>query len=221
MNKNNCMFRDSPSPLEERADELRVMLRSEDPHALATRSGVIYTPQGDSDGEFKLALWNRDVILGFPDFEARDARTEDVLNPFDQALLVYYFHIAKGTPQSGKWISFTELPNGSFYAQAFRGYTSQKLFHSFGDRVESFSQAAERAGGRGEFFASRSYSYQILPRVALMVACWVGDEDFPSSYRVLFDAAAGDYLSTDGCAILGGQLTRRLIKALDEEESKK
>jgi hypothetical protein len=49
--------------------------------------------------------------------------------------------------------------------------------------------------------------------VSLMVVCWLGDEDFLTSYRILFDAAANHHLSTDACAVVGSTLTRRLLQA--------
>jgi len=49
--------------------------------------------------------------------------------------------------------------------------------------------------------------------VRVTVACWQGDEDFPSSYRVLFDAALAHQLPTDAGAVLGSTITRRLIAA--------
>ena len=42
---------------------------------------------------------------------------------------------------------------------------------------------------------------------------YAGDEDFPAQARVLFEATAPHYLSTDGLAILGGQLVGQIIKA--------
>ena len=79
-----------------------------------------------------------------------------------------------------------------------------------------FTEAA--ASVRGSMPGSRespgdaAQAYQVLPFVKLLVACWQGDEDFPSSYRVLFDAAAGRHLTTDAYAILGSMLTRRIIR---------
>jgi hypothetical protein len=52
-----------------------------------------------------------------------------------------------------------------------------------------------------------------LPRLSLLAAYWAGDEDFPASMRVLFDAAAEHHLPMDVCAIAGGMLTRRILKA--------
>jgi len=46
----------------------------------------------------------------------------------------------------------------------------------------------------------------------LLAVYWQGDEDFPSTCQVLFDASASHYLPTDAYAILGSTLTRRLIK---------
>ena len=42
-----------------------------------------------------------------------------------------------------------------------------------------------------------------LPGIALAVVYWRGDDEFDAEARVLFDAAAPHYLSTDGLAILG------------------
>ena len=44
-----------------------------------------------------------------------------------------------------------------------------------------------------------------------MVTYWLGDEDFPSSCKILFDESASHYLPIDGCAILGSMLVRRLL----------
>jgi hypothetical protein len=46
-----------------------------------------------------------------------------------------------------------------------------------------------------------------------MVTYWLGDEDFPSSCKILFDASASHYLPIDGSAILGSMLVRKLLAA--------
>ncbi|MDL1911699.1 DUF3786 domain-containing protein, partial [Chloroflexi bacterium CFX6] len=55
--------------------------------------------------------------------------------------------------------------------------------------------------------------FQPLPRVPLMTTYWLGDEDFPSSCKILFDESATHYLPIDACAILGSMLTRKIIAA--------
>jgi hypothetical protein len=219
MKKNKWLLGENPdsNPLEDRVDQIHAKLREMDPQGLANRTGAIYIPTGDARGEFELVLWARKVILNFPELTAKDAQSGKPLNTFDQAVLAYYLHVSDGKPKADKWIAFTELPDGKFYTQAFQGYTGGELVKVFGNNLEAFMAAAQNLGGRREFFGDAAFSFKVLPRISIMVACWQGDEDFPPSYKILFDAAAGHHLTTDALAIMGSQLTRNLIKASKEQ----
>lgn len=199
--------------LAQRVEELWRELRPAEPQNLAQNTGSLYEPTDDGPGQFRLPLWGREVALTYPDFAGRDVQTGRTLDTFALAQLAYYFSTADGAPPSGKWIAFSELPDGKFYAHAFQGYTGNELAKAFGDDKARFTQAAERLKGWPMPFADLAFRFQVLPHVALMVACWLGDEDFPSSYRLLFDAAVSHHLPIDACAVVGGQLTRRLINA--------
>ena len=227
MAEKDWLLGDNPNPLGDRVDEIRVNLKDKKPERLAAKTGTLYTPKGDSapneapseigvgGGEFRFGFWSREVILSFPDFTAKYADTGDEINTFDLTMLAYYFDVSDGAPIAGEWIAFNQIPGGMFYAQAFQGYSGNELAKVFVHDVDAFVYANEKLGGRREFFGNVAYSYQVLPRVPIMVVCWLGDEDFPSSYRMLFDANAHHHLVTDAYAILGSNLTRRLIKAKD------
>lgn len=195
-------------------------LRQADPLALAASTGATYLPSGCQQGTFHLPYWGRAVTLTYPECNVRDGRTGEKLGTLDQALLAYYFRLSDGTPLAGSWISFSELPDGRFYDQAFQGYTGHELAKALGNDGAGFGRAAEHLHGRfinpEQSPGDIAFAYPVLPRVALLVVCWLGDEDFPASYRILFDAAIGHHLSTDACAILGSTLTRRLLKAYSQ-----
>jgi hypothetical protein len=215
MAEKGWLLGETPNPLGDRVDEIRAKLKDVDPEKLASRTGAIYSSKGSSGGEFRLAYWSRDVIISFPDFSGKYADTGDSVNTFDMTMLAYYFDICDGNPMTNEWIAFNQIPGGLFYAQAFQGYSGDELAKIFGNEAESFIEANEKLGGRREFFGNVAYSYQVLPRVPIMVVCWLGDEDFPPSYRMLFDSNAHRHLVTDAYAILGSHLARRLIKAKD------
>lgn len=155
------------------------------------------------------------MTVGWPDLVARN-EAGTAAPSFVQALLAYYFHTCDGTKPTGRWVSFSELPEGTFYVPAFTGYTGGRLQRHFGNDITAFERAAVASGGRSVPFADRSFVFGALPYVSLLVACWLGDEDFPSSYSVLFDAAAGRHLTTDACAVLGSALAKRLTRAAGE-----
>jgi len=205
-----------------RIEELRRRVQPSDPFELAARCAVEYLPQNPaaqespdaSRGEFRLDMWGKPIRFSYPELITQDALNGQDLPSYLQAMLLYYFATCDGTPAAGQWIAFSELPDGRFYAQAFQGYTGNPLAQAFGEDITAFSQAAESCAGERRYsFGDMAYAFQALPRVALLVVLWQGDEDFPSTCQVLFDASISHCLPTDACAILGSQLTRQLIKA--------
>lgn len=194
----------------ERAAELWRGLEGADPEVLAAHTGASYDAGA---GALRLAVWGRPICVAHPGFAASAAETDAPLDPFTTLLLAYYFARADGTPESGKLIAFSELPDATFYTKAFQGYTGAELSRAFGNDLEGFSAAATALGGRPEPIGDRAFSFQALPLVRVTVACWQGDEDFPASYRVLFDAAISHHLPTDAGAILGSTITGKLIAA--------
>jgi hypothetical protein len=206
-----------PSHLAQRTAELHDALRQADSGLLARRTGATYVPVNPDQGSFHLQYWDRPLSLAYPEFVARDERTGECLGSLDQAMLAYYFALSDGTPETGTWISFSDLPDGRFYTQAFQGYTGDKLAKSMGNDEVGFVAAAVANHGQqlpsGEGLGDKAFAFRALPYVSLLVVCWLGDEDFPPSYRLLFDSAVKHHLSTDACAILGSGLTRQLLKA--------
>ena len=217
MAEKDWLLGDTPNPLGDRVDEIRDHLKSKNPERLAACTGALFTSFGESGGDFRLPFWSREVVISFPDFTGKFADTRDEINTFDLMMLAYYFDRSDGAPMTGEWVAFNQIPGGLFYAQAFQGYSGNELTKAFGNDSEAFMDANEKLGGRREFFGNLAYSYQVLPRVPIMVVCWLGDEEFPSSYRMLFDSNADHHLVTDAYAILGSNLTRRLIKLKNGE----
>jgi len=138
------------------------------------------------------------------------SNNDDILPDALQALLLYYFHTADDTPLAEKWVSFADLPGGRMYAQAFQGYSGNELVKVFGLDIERFKQACVVSGGVEADTGDASFTFLALPRVPLLLNYWLGDEDFPSTCKVLFDANATHYLPIDVCAILGSMLVSRI-----------
>ena len=202
----------SAEQLARRVNELRSTLRGQDPGLVAVRSSASYLTLGPGRGELHLPFWEHTCILRWPELTGCNDR-DDPLPDFQLAMLLYYLVTADGTPLSGRWVSFADLPDGRMYNAAFQGYSGDEIAKTFGLDLDGFMTACEIAGGKSMDVGSASFIFQPLPHVPLMLTYWQGDEDFPSSCKVLFDESASHYLPIDACAILGSTLTGRVIRA--------
>ena len=190
-----------------RVDELRHQLARRDPADLAAKAGADLVAGG-----LEMWVWETAVLITTSDFIAYNQETGKVLDPMMQALVAYYLWTSDGTPPAGTWIAFTELPDGRFYTQAFQTYTGQELAEYFGNDVTRFRETAVALGSQAVPFADAAFRFQVFAHVPLLVVCWQGDEDFPPSYKILFDAHTSHHLPTDACAIIGSMVTSRLLK---------
>lgn len=162
-------------------------------------------------GEFRLSLFDSPVVVTHPGFVGIDARDVELPLPY-QAVLAYYFQTSDGTPLRGQWVSFADLPDGRMYNQAFQGYTGDELVRAFGFDVGAFKSACEKSRGVSKPVGDAAYIFYALPRFPMLVNYWCGDEDFPSSCKILFDSSASHYMPTDVIAILGSMLKGRIVK---------
>ena len=216
MSKLNKNWRPTPresasSHLTERADELRASLRLLDPELVAGKSGCSYLSLGPDRGELHIPLWGNMTVFTWPNLTGY-SNTDDELPSLIRALLLYYLATSDGTALTGKWVSFADLPGGRMYDQAFQGYTGNELVKAFDPDLERFKRICLAAGGTRSESGDASFIFMALPRFPVLINYWLGDEDFPSSCKILFDASATHYLPIDGCAILGSMLTKKLLR---------
>lgn len=198
-----------------RVEELREALRQGDAAQLAARIGVTLTPVDEGRRAFELLVWGKEIRVELPAYDFYDVESGQLLSVFDQAMLAHYLAGTDGMPLTGTWVSFTDLQDGKFYTQAFQGYTGSELAKLIGDDIDKLAAAAQQIGGIQVDFGDAAFAFQPLPNVAMLVTCWLGDEDFPSSYRILFDANLNNHIPTEAAAILGSGLTRRLKKSFN------
>jgi hypothetical protein len=189
--------------------QAQATLREVKPEKLALYSGGTL----DADGNLRLALFWQEYVVAAPEFTVRRADTGEATSSFPNAPTPTSRVTADGTTPSGRWVSFRELPDGLFYAQAFQGYSGDRLVRELAGGLAAFRRAAEALGGEPLALGDAGYVFTVLPRIHLAVVYWQGDEEFPSQAQVLFEDSAAHYMPTDGLAVLGSQLVGRLLKA--------
>ena len=198
-------------PIERRADQLRAELLNADNHQLAFVTDTTFQEEPDTGGFFEFPFWGNPVVMPSDDFVAKDPVSNKALPSIHQATILYYFYSSKGSPPAGSWISFSELEDGQFYNKAFQGYTANKLLQHFSTDYQAFEDRCLALCGEKTSFGEGAFRFQILPRVAVLAVYWKGDDEFPPSYKILFEDTADYHLPTDVCAILASMLTGKLM----------
>ncbi len=112
--------------------------------------------------------------------------------------LVCLSYLLNAGPQSlnQQMVSAKELKTGHFFTGPHELKT-QPLLNRYGNDLEGFKKAAERAGGEDLGLADAAYKFEALPKIPLHYLFWKGDEEFNPRLSVLFDRSIEYHLAAD------------------------
>jgi hypothetical protein len=122
---------------------------------------------------------------------------------------------AKPIPETGKLVSFEQLPGGRAYYNTFRKRATQQIERVFSTKPQMLLKAAELFDATKLGYGDYSVRFYALPLVPIHVILWSSDMEFPTSASILFDSTVSNYSSTEQIAGIGELSAFRLKQAFE------
>ena len=187
-----------------------VSMRERNLEERAGKAGAGY--QKYQEGEkISLPFFSEPYVIHFPQMEF-SAPSKKTVSLVTRVLLLHYLLRADGNPTSGKWVSYKDVPGGLLYAGVFSRRVTEPLARRFGRSARRFQEVGNGMGGEPAGVGDASFTLSVFPRIALQLVLWEGDEEFPPSVQLLFDASVDHYLSLEDIVVLGQMAAGRLIQ---------
>lgn len=188
-------------------------LQQKDPVEIARNAGVKYNSEVQS---FTVPYLGENFTVTYPDGQIRFVDRNDNPPLTVIILILHYLINSNGAPVQGKWISFKELPDGAIYNEPFGRRAIKPMLNLFADKQEEFLRLAETLGGHRQKLGDSSVTITPFPRIPITFVIWGGDDEFPPSGNILFDASAHCYLPTEDFAMMSGLIIYHLGELLQK-----
>ncbi|MDP2871044.1 MAG: DUF3786 domain-containing protein [Bacillota bacterium] len=200
--------------LRERCAEYRSRLAGRDPYTLARCAALGLRAPHDGEAGAEILLygdcWGEAYTITWPRLEIAHAAGRPV-ELRTEALWLHYLDRADGHPLTGRWVNLSEI-GGLFYQQAFQGYSGDELAWAWGAEVDALRGLCRAQGGwEVAGLGDMAFEWRALPRVPVCLCYRSPSEPAAAWATVLFDAASDHYVAADVAAIVGKQLTDRLM----------
>src|SRR4030042_1039147 len=128
----------------------------------------------EKDGKriIKVRYLGEEYTVAFPEMDVfKEAGKNEI--PFrEKVLILHYLAQAKGTPLSGKYITFRELPEGPVYFRTFSKRTIQPLVDNFGKDTARLLDAGKDFGGVAADLGDTSIIIPAFLRVPGQIVPW-------------------------------------------------
>ena len=187
-------------------------LRTADIKERSEKSGAALEEDKSGTYLLKLKFLNELYQIRFPDIDVTYHSLDREVSIWSKILLLHYIINSQGSPLTGEWIDFRQVPGGSNYYPAFVNRSQKPLRNFFGDQLDLLDEAARHLGGERADYGDRAVIIPALPRVPIALVFWMGDEEFPPEANILFDSTISAYLSTEDIAVLSQQIVFAMIK---------
>jgi hypothetical protein len=161
---------------------------------------------------FQVPFLNRTFHVSYPEFEFSDAVQPGAEVPLqEQVLVLHYMSALKSLVPSGRWIAYREIPGAAFYFSAFVKRAIDPLKKVFGKNITPLIATAAKLGGKPIDIGDAGFEFRVFPKVPLQIIIHAGDDEFEPEANILFDETAGEFLSPEDAAWLGGMVVYRLM----------
>jgi hypothetical protein len=189
------------------------LLNIEDIRRHCSKSDSRYS---EKDGVINIMVryLGEEYTVEFPEMEVNKENDKNGIPFREKVLILHYLAQAKGTPPSGKYITFRELPEGPVYFRTFSKRTIQPLIKNFGEDPARIIEVGKDIGGVPSDMGDTSILIPAFSRVPVTVVIWKGDEEFPPEGSMVFDANIQDYLTTEDVTVVSEVITWKLVRKL-------
>ncbi len=175
----------------------------------AKKAGASYE-KGKGGDEVTVHYFLEPYTIQFPQMEFHSP-SQKMVSLVTRILLLHYLIRADGYPLTGRWVAYKDIPGGLLYAGVLARRVTEPLQRRFGKSARSFKETGIRSGGEPVEVGDASFMLRAFPYVPLQYVLWEGDEEFPPSVQLLFDASVDHYLTLEDMVVLGQVTTGRLI----------
>jgi len=181
------------------------------------RRYISFIAQGEFDQALKVIRETNPLpfICGMvcvPHCEISLKESEEQIPTRDKVLILHYLSLAKGTPLTGKLITYKQVPGGTPYFARFSQLAVEPLLSHFGDNPELLIPAAQRLGAKKTTRGDAAVVINAFSRVPVTIVLQAGDEEFPPTASIMFDSTIPDYLPSEDirilCEIIDWKLSR-------------
>jgi hypothetical protein len=186
-----------------------VRIKEMDLEERARKAGADYQ-RGENGEKIIVSFFSEPYHIHFPQIEF-SSPTKKTLSLVARILLLHYLMRADGSPLTGKWVGYKDIPGGLLYASVFARRVTEPLVRKFGKSAKGFREIGIKLGGEPADVGDASFILGVFPFIPLQYVLWEGDEEFPPTVQLLFDASVDHYLSLEDIVVLGQMATGRLI----------
>ena len=189
-------------------------LRALSPNEVVFRTGCCYDASFE---QYRIHVWEEEYIVDVKKNKiTAQNKTGEEINEYLALFIVFYLIKSKSLPVSGVRVSEKDITGGAAFFRGPHLIPSDRITGLFENDLSAFEERCIALGGKPLDLADKAFEFWITPNIPVAVLYWIGDEDFPSDSKLLFDKTIEQHLPLDIIWALSVLICKKLSAPLIE-----
>ncbi|MFA5904305.1 MAG: DUF3786 domain-containing protein [Desulfobacula sp.] len=166
-----------------------------DPADVMSRTGCVFD---SATRQYRIKIWGHMYCADLEKYEVRSEEPGlETYHGYMYLFILYFLMKSKQIPLEKKWVSEKDIKGGAAFFRGPHTLPVNWISKRFGNDINAFRYTCGKLGGTPLALADAAFSFKIAPTVPVAVLYWLGDEDFPSEAKLLFDRTLEQHLPLD------------------------
>jgi hypothetical protein len=163
------------------------------------------------DGIIKLRAFGTDMVLRLSDYQLILGDSGQPAKISDRILVLHYLLCDLPITRTDELISFRHMDSGQFYLPAFLSLSVRPLAERIGNDLALLKKNLDRFDWEPVSLGDLGARIHAVGKVFVTLVYRLGDDEFPASADILFDAGIKRVFPTEDAAVLAGRICLGLI----------
>jgi hypothetical protein len=195
----------------------RARLAGADVAVQARRIGGVVEEREDGTRVVRLSCMGAAYRVGLPDGAVyRDDGAP--VGTFVEILILHALLSHTGRRPSGRWIAFSDIPDGLLYGSVYEKRTARRLARALSGADDLLVAVAGRLGGNeAALGGDASVVVEPFEGIPVGIVFWRGDDDFSPAVTFLYDDTITEIFPAEDVVVLTQCLIEEIIAILREK----
>ncbi len=161
-------------------------------------------------GTILIRAFGSECTVDLRSFEVRNQKTGQTVKP-DLKILILHYLMCDNFSETGKIITFRELPGGQFYLEPYRSRSVNILISRIKNDTELLKKNLNRFEWKETAPGDVGAEIHAIGKVHVTLAYYGGDEEMPPSADILYDSSIRKVFNTEDVTVIASLICRGLL----------
>ena len=162
------------------------------------------------NGIVRLRAFGTDMVLRQSDFRLFPLGSDEPAKSVDRILVLHYLLCDLPIHVTGELISFRQLTGGQFYWEPFVSRSVRPLVRGIGNNLELLRKNLDTFDWEPLSLGDLGARIHIIGKLHLTLVYRLGDDEFPPTADLLFDAGIKRIYNAEDAAVLASRICMEL-----------